>query len=143
MSSTRIETTAEQRFRQAFERLKENKPTLLEPGTPVSQNNVAKEAGCDPTALRKARFVTLVEDIKTYVQEQNKNEAPSKRQTALKQKATRQQQRDRIAELKQQRDVAVSQMANANRRVIELFEEVQVLRRRLAELEPPVHPMRR
>ena len=68
MSSEKIELSAEQRFRQAFERLKANKPKVLEVGTPVSQNNVAKEAGCDPSALRKSRFPALVREIQAYLE---------------------------------------------------------------------------
>lgn len=45
---------AEANFREAVERLKVDAGKLLPMGTPVSQNNVAKEAGCDPTALKKA-----------------------------------------------------------------------------------------
>lgn len=55
----------------------------------MSQNNVAKEEGCDPTALRKARFPTLEREIQAYV-ELTKDAEPSKRQTALKQNASRQ-----------------------------------------------------
>jgi len=43
-------------YRAAFERLKNNKPERLPKGTPVSQNNVAKEAGSDPSALKKRAF---------------------------------------------------------------------------------------
>lgn len=59
--------TAEERFRAAFERLKENNPTELKRGTPVSQNNVAKEAGKDPSALRKNRHGKLIADIQAWV----------------------------------------------------------------------------
>lgn len=54
MSSGAEYLTAEQRFRLAFERLKANKPNVLNPGSVVSQNNVAREAKCDPSALRKS-----------------------------------------------------------------------------------------
>lgn len=142
MSSEKIELTAEQRFRQAFERLKANAPKVLKVGTPVSQNNVAKEAGCDPSALRKSRFPTLVREIQAYL-EINRDETPSKRQTALKERASKQKQRDQLSDVVRQRDAAVSQLANANRRVIELSEEVRMLRLRLDELQPPPTPLRR
>jgi hypothetical protein len=60
--------TAEQRFRAAFDRLKDDKPQILPRGTPVSQNNVAKEAGTDPTALRKKRFPALIREIQAWVE---------------------------------------------------------------------------
>jgi len=43
---------AETALREALERLKKNRPQTLRKGSTVSQNNVAKEAGCDPSALR-------------------------------------------------------------------------------------------
>lgn len=134
--SSEVEITAEQRFRLAFERLKANQTTVLERGTPVSQNNVAKEAGCDPSALRKSRFPSLVREIQAYV-ELHKDGVPSKRQTVLKQRATRQKQRDILADVIRQRDVALSQITSANRRVVELSEEVRMLRLKLDELRPP------
>lgn len=139
--SSMVELSAEQRFRQSFERLKINAPTVLDKGTPVSQNNVAKEAGCDPSALRKARFPSLVREIQAYV-ELHKDDVPSKRQATLKQKATRQKQRDQLADAIAQRDVALSQIASANRRVVELSDEVRMLRMRLEELRPAPKPIR-
>lgn len=138
----KIEFTAEQRFRQAFERLKANEPMILERGKQISQNNVAKEAGCDPSALRKSRFPSLVREIQAYV-ELHQDDAPSKRQTILKERASRQNQRDQLAEVCRQRDVALSLIANANRRVIELSEEVRMLRLLLEERQPSPSPLRR
>ncbi|WP_295004750.1 hypothetical protein [uncultured Dechloromonas sp.] len=135
-----VELTAEQRFHQAFERLKANEPQVLVRNTPVSQNNVAKEAGCDPSALRKSRFPSLVREIQAYV-ELHKDELPSKRQTLLKQRAIRQKQRDQLADVIRQRDAALSQIASANRRVVELSEEVKMLRLRLEEFKPPPSPI--
>ena len=60
MSSETEALIAEQHFRQTFERLKVNRPKALPKDTLVSQNNVAQEASCDLTALRKSRFPTLV-----------------------------------------------------------------------------------
>ena len=60
--------SAGEQYRAAFERLKSNKPERLPKGTPVSQNNVAKEAGSDPSALKKARFPLLIAEIQKYVE---------------------------------------------------------------------------
>lgn len=140
--SSEAELTAEQRFRQAFERLKGNEPKLLKTGTPVSQNSVAKEAGCDPSALRKTRFPSLVREIQAYV-ELHKDDVQSKRQTTLKQRAIRQKQRDILADVIRQRDVALSQIASANRRIVELSEEVKMLRLHIEELRPSPSQIRR
>ena len=68
MSSVEAKQTAEQRFRAAFDRLKQGSPEVLARTAAVSQNNVAKEANCDPSALRKSRFPSLVAEIQHYVE---------------------------------------------------------------------------
>lgn len=133
--SSNVELTAEERFRLAFERLKKNEAMVLEKDTPVSQNNVAKEAGCDPSALRKSRFPSLVREIQAYVELHN-DDVQSKRQTMLKQRANKQKQRDHLADVMRQRDAAQSLIASANQRVVELSEEVRMLRLKIEELRP-------
>lgn len=140
MSSTETKAgaklTAEQRFREAFERLKAGKPERLPEGTLVSQNNVAKEADCDPSALRKTRFPSLIAEIQQYV-ESHKGEAPeSKRQRILKQRRRNRETRETIFDLKQQRDVAVGLLTDANLLIVELTEELADVRRRLDEIKP-------
>jgi hypothetical protein len=63
----RINKTAEDQFREAFIRLKTGAPKNLPPGTIVSQNNVSREAGCDPSALRKNRYPGLIGEIQEHV----------------------------------------------------------------------------
>ena len=57
---------AEALFREAFERLKANNPINVQVGTKISQNNVAKEAGKHPTALKKDRFPVLFLEIQDH-----------------------------------------------------------------------------
>lgn len=136
MSSIETKQSAEQRFRAAFKRLKQGKSERLSKGTPVSQNNVAKEAGCDPSALRKTRFPSLIAEIQQYV-ESHMGEAPeSKRQRILKQRRRNRETSETITDLKQQRDVAVGLLTGANLLIVELTEELTDVRRRLNELEP-------
>lgn len=136
MSSIETKQSAEQRFRAAFERLKQGKPERLDKSTPVSQNNVAKEAGCDPSALRKARFPSLIAEIQHHV-ESHKEEAPeSNRQQMLKQRRRNRDTRETIADLKQQRDVVVGLLADANLLIVDLTEELADVRRRLDETKP-------
>ncbi|HGM5039742.1 hypothetical protein [Stenotrophomonas maltophilia] len=132
MSSGREGLTAEERFRQAFERLKANKPNVLGRNTPVSQNNVAKEASCDPSALKKARFPSLIREIQAYV-EINGQEQPSKRKEQLRQRSARAALKDRLHDVVVQRDLAQSQLISAQRRVIELAYEVDALKRELEQ----------
>lgn len=136
MSSTEVKQSAEQRFRAAFERLKAGKPKRVPEGALVSQNNVAKEADCDPSALRKTRFPSLIAEIQQYV-ESHSGEAPeSKRQRILKQRRRNRETSETITDLKQQRDVAVGLLADANLLIVELTEELADVRRRLDEIKP-------
>lgn len=127
---------AEQRFRDAFERLKHGVPKVLPRGTHVSQNNVAKEAGCDPSALRKSRFPLLVIAIQEWV-ETHKGEQPRpERQRLLKLRHKNRETRDTIADLKKQRDSAVGLLADADLRIVELSEKVADLQAKLNQLQP-------
>ncbi|PXX46934.1 hypothetical protein [Undibacterium pigrum] len=128
--------TAEQRFRDAFERLKHAVPQVLPKGTPVSQNNVAKEAKCDPSALRKARYPLLVIAIQEWVEGHKSDQAPSERQNLLKQRQKKRDTRETMLDLKLQRDHAVGLIADADLRIVELSEKVADLQARLDELKP-------
>lgn len=127
--------SAEDRFYAAFERLKLNVPQVLPKGTPVSQNNVAKEAGCDPSALRKTRFPLLVLAIQEWV-DTHKSDQPSERQRLLKQRRKNRDKKEIIADLKQQRDKAVGLLADADLRIVELSEKVADMQARLDQLQP-------
>src|SRR5690606_15456656 len=90
---------AETMFREAFDRLKKNKPDRLPKGSPISQNNVAKEAGVDPSALRSARYPELSAEIKRWVREHSQDGSPSVRQATLAKRAATRQLRERIEAL--------------------------------------------
>lgn len=92
--------TAEANFREAFERLISGAPKILSAGAQVSQNNVAKEAGCDPSALRKSRFPSLVAEIQSYVAAHGGERPESERQKLLKQRQRGRAARETIADLK-------------------------------------------
>ena len=131
-----LASSAEERFRDAFERLKLGVPKVLPKGSHVSQNNVAKEAECDPSALRKSRFPLLVIAIQEWV-EANKGEAlPSKRQRLLKQRRKNRDAKETTANIKKQRDAAVGLLADADLRIVQLAEKVADLETELEELRP-------
>lgn len=134
MLSVNQNLSAEQRFRQAFERLKADCPKILMPGTPVSQNNVAKEAACDPSALRKSRFPSLIREIQAYV-DINKQKIPSKRKDEIRKRTLRSDLKKRLEVVKAQRDFAQSQLISAQQRVMELASELLKLSEHLAKLE--------
>lgn len=139
MSSTKVNleqkktiSKAEIRFLEAFDRLKLNKPEILPKGTPVSQNNVAKEAGVDPSALRSSRYPEITESIKKWVDEnQDKLCQKSQRQRNLAQRSRNRELREQISDLKEQRDNAFSRLIEAQRQIIELTIENDNLKSRL------------
>ncbi|MNJ26271.1 hypothetical protein D3C77_207420 [compost metagenome] len=134
--------TAEQRFRQAFERLKANAPQILKRGSQVSQNNVAREAECDPSALRKSRFPSLIREIQAYV-EISSAERPSKRKAQRRQRELRSDLRIRLNVVTAQRDIAQSQLISAQQRVLELTSELLLVKEQLAILQPVIDLKRR
>lgn len=128
--------TAEANFREAFERLKVGLHKVLPPGALVSQNNVAKEAGCDPSALKKARFPGLVKEIQAYVATHTQERPPSERQRLLKARHVSRGKSETIASLRVQRDQAVSRLVEADDLIVELTHRVQDLEARLEDLQP-------
>ncbi|TWI44739.1 hypothetical protein IQ22_04688 [Pseudomonas duriflava] len=123
--------SAADQYRDAFERLKLNKPELLPKGTPVTQNNVAKEAGSDPSALKKSRFPSLIAEIKTYV-EQHAEELPrSLNQVNYLARQKRRALRDRIEQVARQRDQLASLLSEADAKIIELYDRIAELEQQL------------
>ena len=109
---------------------------MLPKGTLVSQNNIAKEAGCDPSALRKTRFPLLVMAIKEWVESRKSEQQPSERQCLLKQRRKNRDTQETIADLKKQRDIAVGLLADADLRIVELTEKLADVQARLDHLRP-------
>lgn len=128
--------TAEANFREAFERLKTGVPKVLPTGTLVSQNNVAKEAGCDPSALRKTRFPYLVEEIQAYLGTNSQERPSSERQRLLKARQVSRSKSETIANLRAQRDGAVSRLVEADELIGTLTRRVRDLEARLEDLQP-------
>lgn len=120
--------TAKANFREAFERLKVGATKVLPAGAQVSQNNVAKEAGCDPSALRKSRFPSLVAEIQNYVAAHGGERPESERQKLLKQRQRSRTAREIIADLKKQRDAAAGLL-------VEAYAQIAILTRRLIAAE--------
>jgi hypothetical protein len=128
--------TAEAKFKQAFERLKAGTSTLLAPGTPVSQNNVAKEAGCDPSALRKTRFPSLVAEIQNHLEAHGGDRQMSERQKLLEKRRQSRSAHQMIVDLKKQRDSAASLLLEAYTQIGILTCRQRDLEARLKDLEP-------
>lgn len=127
--------TAEANFRSAFERLKAGASQVLPSGSPVSQNNVAKEAGCDPSALRKSRFPGLVDEIQTFIASCGNARPPSERQRLLRARQVSRSKSEAIIDLKIQRDTAASLLVEANVRIGILTRKVRDMEARLEDLQ--------
>jgi hypothetical protein len=116
--------TAEVLFTEAFERLKVNKPNILPTETPVTQNNVAREADRNPSALRKERYPRLILEIQAWVrsleeQNESKKRTNDNRTRSMKQK---------LEDYKRQRDKLSSIVAAQNEYIKDLLEEVEQLK---------------
>lgn len=111
---------AELAFREAFDRLKCGRSKILPSGSKVSQNNVAREAGRDPSALKKARFPRLIEEIQRWGEEfgnTGTTNVPSKLRSQRNKNRTL---REQIQALKEQRDHALSLLLEADAKILEL-----------------------
>lgn len=122
---------AEDSFREAFSRLKKDAPQRLAKGTPISQNNVAKEAGCVPSALRKSRFPSLIAEIQRFVEDQVKIAPVSPRQTMLGQRRRNRSLKEEIVAVKIERDHALSLLLEADGKILELLLDNSTLQARL------------
>ena len=116
---------AELQFYEAFIRLKENKPVNVTKGTSVTQNNVAKEAGVDPSALRKSRYPELIKEIQAWI-ELNDQKEISKKQARKKSNSKVIELQQKIEIVVAQRDQATSKLLAAQLKIIELYLFVHV-----------------
>lgn len=96
---------AETSFKEAFERLKTNTPINVPKGTRVSQNNIAKEAGKHPTALKKERFPLLVLEIQDFLKQQDIDTEIINNKKQLRKQRTLE---ERLIDCKKQRDKLAS-----------------------------------
>ncbi|MFP3373175.1 hypothetical protein [Pseudomonas sp. SIMBA_068] len=119
---------AEQAFRDAFERLKSGSTLTVPKGTPVSQNNVAKEAGLDPSALKKSRFPALVSEIQEWLSQNIQSSPISARQATKKERTKNRALKDHLADVIKQRDALASHLVEADAKILALTLELNSLR---------------
>ncbi|HHK4937214.1 TPA: hypothetical protein ACQT20_005321 [Pseudomonas aeruginosa] len=116
--------TAEQAFREAFERLKQNRSEVLSAGSVVTQNNVAREAGRDPSALKKDRYPLLILEIQAHTQSQAEQRQANRRTTDNRSRTDKQ----KLADYRQQIDRLSSIVAAQNTSIEDLLDEIERLR---------------
>lgn len=122
---------AETAFRNAFQRLKDGCPTILSKGSKISQNNVAREAGLDPSSLKKARFPILVEEIQNWINTISPDISTSSRQHLATQRRKSRSLRQQIDALKSQRDEALAMLVQADAHIVDLTMANQKLKANL------------
>ena len=132
----RVVSKAEIRFLEAFERLKSNNPEILPKGTPVTQNNVAKEASVNPSALRSSRYPELAQQIQNWIEDNKENSVQkSSRQMMLAQRSKNRELREQITSLQEQRDKALSMLVETQREIVSLTLENERLKARLPAID--------
>jgi len=123
MSST-IKKSAEDGFRGAFDRLKRGKTIFLPPGSLVTQNNVAREAGRDPSALKKDRYPLLVLEIQAYIASKSEQNKGSRRTTDNRVRTDKK----KLADYRKQIDRLSSIVAAQDSTIEGLLDEIERLR---------------
>jgi hypothetical protein len=112
---------AEQLFRDAFERLKRDNPEVMAKGTPVTQANVAREARRNPCSLVKTRYPELIRDIQRW------SEAVGSLPLSAQQQPVMKSGRRNLELVMIERDLALSMLAEADARALQLSRELDRL----------------
>lgn len=112
--------SSEDMFRRAFERLKTGTTQILPTGSAVTQNNVAREAGKDPSALKKSRQPELIKEIQNWVIGHSANKPISEHERTHRQRNKARALREKINDIKLQRDILSSLLVEADAKILEL-----------------------
>jgi len=114
---------AEARFRAAFERLKSNTPINIPNGSAVTQNNIAREAGLDSSALKKSRFPDLIQDIQNWNKSKQAGQSKSNPNYKIAKRCSSSKQK--LSLMKKQRDIALQLLAEADSLIIILNRKLE------------------
>ena len=112
--------SAEDNFRRAFERLKAGEPITISKNSLVSQNNVAREAGCDPSALKKSRHPALIFEIQEWAKQHGPVKVSSERARSKPRRPEHRNLRIEFEMLKMERDSALSRLVEADAKIFDL-----------------------
>lgn len=122
---------AENDLRAAFVRLRDGTPSVVPIGTPITQNNVAREAGKDPTAFKKSRYPGLIAEIQAYVATVGSTARTSMRQGTLKRRKKSRKLKQILEDVTRERDHALSLLVGADSRLLELYQRISDLEAQL------------
>ena len=115
--------SAEDRFRAAFERIKSDTPTHIAKGSALTQNNIAREAGLDPSALKKSRFPDLISEIQRW--KSSERPEPSKVSLKVKNAKRPRELKQKLLLMKKQRDRALQLLAEADALILILDRKLE------------------
>ena len=115
---------AENDFRMAFERLKNNTPEVLQPNSSVTQNNVAREAGRDPSALKKNRYPFLISEIQAYKKTKEESTPVIKKLHDNRSRT----EKEKLVSCRKQIDELSSIVAAQNLYIESLLDEIEILK---------------
>lgn len=111
-------------FIEAFQRLKNNEPINIPLGSAVTQNNVAREAGRDPSALRADRYPELLQQIQAYVA--SKDEQKKEIKKSFKNRSRNSE--ERMLDFKKERDRLLSICHSQQNLIEELMDTIEKLK---------------
>jgi hypothetical protein len=108
--------------------------------TAVSKAETAFREAFDPSALRKSRYPALIAEIQRWLAT-NRPQAPvSERQTLLSQRKRNRSLKERIEDMKTQRDSLASLLVEADAKILELTLENARLRAQVPSSKvTPIH----
>lgn len=119
-----MKANAETDFRNAFERLKTGDTIVLPKNSAVTQNNVAREAGRDPSALRKSRYPKLISDIQLWIAAGAEIPRATRDMPVAQLRSKLEDVMHEAEKLREERDLVLSKLLVANDRILLLTSKI-------------------
>jgi len=120
-----LKANAETDFRNAFERLKTGDTIVLPKNSAVTQNNVAREAGRDPSALRKSRYPKLISDIQLWIAAGAEIPRATRDMPVAQLRSKLEDVMHEAEKLREERDLVLSKLLVANDRILLLTSKIK------------------
>jgi len=123
-----VKDSAEEEYRKAFKRIVEGRPIRISKHAKLTLANVAREAGKDPSALKKSRYPTFIAEVEEYNRSPSATVKRADRSLTAQLTAARAENnalRARCTELAAERDMAHSKVLNLQQAFIEKCLELE------------------
>ncbi|MES3708620.1 hypothetical protein QC590_10290 [Pseudomonas putida] len=121
---------AEAEYRKAFARIVEGKATRIDKKSPPTLANIAREAGKDPSALKKSRYPEFVAEVNFHNESVGSILKQRDRSLSVQLASARSENkslRERYANLIAERDAAQSKVLNLQQVLVEKSLQLQGL----------------